>query len=380
MNIKKNRTTVLLGMILVVVVSITLAMILKSFKKEPPKRPPVVPVRFVKAEPVRYRDIKTQITGSGRITSTEQINLVSEVSGRILKTAVPLKKGQLFAKGDLLVRIYDEDFRLSLLSQKSRFLTSVANLMPDIKIDFPGSYTAFRTFFDAIDIKKELPPLPKLQSEKEKIFLASRNILTDYYAIQSNEERQKKYFIRAPFTGTYTRVNLQAGSIANPGSVIAEIIRIDSLEIEVPVRFEEAGFIGVDSRAIIDNPEDGRPIEGRVIRKSRFIDPQTQSVAVFVKLEHQEKSPLLKGTYRQVTFPDILFRDSMEIPRNAVFNENLVYLVREGLLEPHEIVIKKKNHTKVLISGVPAGEMIVVEPLVNVKQKEKVKIIGDASK
>lgn len=380
MKIEKNRRTVLIGIFMVVALSMAIALLLKSFAKEPPKQPPIVPVRMVKAQPVAYSDITTAITGSGRITSTEQINLVSEVSGRILKTAVPLKKGQVFHKGDVLVRIYEEDFRLSLLSQKSNFLTSVANLMPDIKIDFPGNYPAFQAFFNAIDINRPLPPLPKLRSEKEKIFLASRNILTSYYSIQSKEETQKKYTIRAPFTGTYTMVNLQAGSIANPGSVIAEIIRTDSLEVEIPVRHEEAGFIKVGSPAILRDGNDDETIEGKVVRKSRFIDPQTQSVSIFVNLEHQEDSPLLKGTYREVTFPNILFRDCMEFPRNAIFNDNQVYLIRDGLLETHEVVIKKKNHTMVLIAGVPAGEMIVIEPLVNVKEKEKVKIIGKDAK
>ena len=376
MKIRKSKTTVLLGIIAVVFLSIVLAMILKSFKEETPKKPPVIPVRFVKAVPVKYSDIMTEISGSGRITSTEQINVVSEVSGRILKTAVPLKKGQLFSKGVDLVRIYDADFRLSLLSQKSRFLTSVANLLPDIKIDFPESYSAFEAFFNAIDINKELPALPKLKTDKEKIFLASRNILTDYYSIQSNEVKQKKYIIRAPFVGTYTTVNMQAGSIANPGSVIAEIIRTDSLEIEVPIRYEEAVFIHIGSTAFISDPENEQRIEGRIIRKSRFIDPQTQSVAVFVKLDNRADAPLYKGTYREVTFPDILFRNCMEIPRNAVINDNQVYLVVDGLLESHEINIKKKNHTKVLVSGMPEGGTVVIEPLVNVKQKEKVKIIG----
>jgi hypothetical protein len=352
---------------------------LASFKKAPPRRPPEEVKRFVKAEKVSYRDIESQVVGSGRLSSKQQVDVITEVQGKILAGNVPLKKGQSFKQGALLFRVYDQEARLSLLARKSRFLNAIANLLPDFKVDYPDSYQNWRGFLAAINIENDLPDLPGIKSTQEKIFLAGRNILSDFYGIKSEEVRLKKYKIYAPFTGAFTAVALEAGSVANPGSRVAKIIRTDRLELEVPLEIHNADWVSRGDRVQVTSGDGSKEWQGAVARKSEFVDAGTQSISVFVSLISTSEQPLYLGMYLKAIFPGVVVRNSMQIPRNAVFNNNEVFIVRDGRLFKREINVHKIDEKTLIFSGLQEGDDLVVEPLVNATENSKAEIIKEKS-
>ncbi|NQU35469.1 MAG: efflux RND transporter periplasmic adaptor subunit, partial [Bacteroidetes bacterium] len=250
-------------------------------------------------------------------------------------------------------------------ASKSRFLNGIAGILPDMKIDFPLSYQKWLKFFNDINIGKSLPELPNIDSDKEKVFLASRNILNDYYTILGIQIRLSKYNIYAPFNGSFTNVMMQVGSIANPGSKIATMIKTDQLELEVPIRVEDIYWVNNGDDVTATTKDGLLSWTGKVIRKSDYIDPNSQSITVYVGLESTKSKPLYQGQYLKAVFSEKNLEGSMEIPRNAIFNKNMVYTVEEGKINTHKVDILKTNGTTVLFSGLDQGTMVVVEPLVN---------------
>ena len=331
--------------------------------------------RYVRAEPVVYSNVEVLVTATGRLASQQYVDISSEVQGMILDGNVRFKKGQSFKKGDLLVKIYDKEASLNLQSRKSRFLTSIANILPDFKIDFADSYDTWVDFFESIDIKQDLPDLPEIASSQEKIFLSSRNILSDFYSIRSEEERYRKHRIYAPFNGSFTNVYTEVGAIANPGSRLATIIQTDKLELEVPVETVDVQWISLNDEVYVTSEEGTGNWTGKVIRIADFVDPGTQSISVFVSLYSTPENPLFQGEYLRAHFPGKVIRNSMEIPRNAVFNLDEVYTVEEGKLKKHRIEIKKVNESTLVFTGIDEGTLLVVEPLINVVENSSVEIL-----
>ncbi len=372
----KRKIIVIIAFLGILLASLGLMYILFGMKKTPEIQKPEEVVRHVKTTEVVYNSIKSGITASGRLGSNHYVNLSSEVQGKILKGNIPLKKGQTFRQGSLLFKIYDKEAVLNLKSKKSRFLTTVANILPDIKIDFSSSYDKWNSFFLSLDIEKPLPDIPKEASGKEKIFLASRNILSDYYSIKSDEIRLGKYFTRAPFSGTFTEVFMETGSIANPGSKVAQIARTDQMELEVPVEANSAFGINIGDIVKVATA-DNRQWNGKVVRKSNFIDPKTQSMLIFVSLQSSKKNPLYKGQYMEATFPGLELQNVMEIPRNAVFNHNEVFIVVNKHLLKKEIRILKINENTLVFTGLDKGSELVIEPLINVTDNMKVETIKE---
>lgn len=363
---RRQRIVVLIAIAVTIFIAFVLFNMFAQMKEKmtPPKQTPIV--RKVESAMVKYDNIETNVTGTGRILSQSSVDVIAEVQGKILQGEIPLKKGAGFVKGQQLARIYNTDAVYAMKSRKSSFLNSLANILPDVKIDYPDSYQKWVNFFESVDISKDLPPIPEIETNQEKIFLSGRGILSTYYSIKSDEERLKKYTIYAPFTGNIQEVMLEVGSVANPGSRLARIIKTGELEIEVPLQVEEAKWVRKGQKAIFKT-ESGQEIgSGIVEREASFVDPNSQSINVYVGVI-TGKEKLYSGQYLRVEFPGMVLKNAMEIPRNASFNHNMVYVVDSGYLDKKEINVLKTNETTIIFNGLEPGIELVVEPLANAR-------------
>jgi multidrug efflux pump subunit AcrA (membrane-fusion protein) len=125
---------------------------------------------FVKAEKIQYSEIKSGLTYRGRVTAFDNISLSTEVQGKLLQGDVCFKAGESFKKGDVLVKIYNEDIYASLKAGKSSFLQTLSIILPDLKVDYPDEYDKWSSFFNTLDVEKPLPQLPEIHSNQEKVF------------------------------------------------------------------------------------------------------------------------------------------------------------------------------------------------------------------
>ncbi|MDZ7742116.1 MAG: efflux RND transporter periplasmic adaptor subunit [Bacteroidota bacterium] len=372
-----KKAIIIIAVLAMIVAAIAIMLFLASLKEPPPQQKHKEKARAVRVTRVDYQDINSTVMATGRLGSQHYVDLIAEVQGKVLPGQVSLKKGQNFEKGDLLFRIYNEEIRYTLKASKSRFLNLIANALPDFKIDYPDSYPKWQKFFRDIEIDKSLPPLPEIANEQEKTFLASRNILNDYYSIKSSEVRFDKYFVYAPFRGSFSDVMMEVGSVANPGSRVARIIRTDKLELEVPVEVEDVKWIEPGDKVEVFSEDGSGSWNGTLIRESDFVDPATQSVSVFISVEPSADLPLYEGQYLKAVFIGKKIPDAMEIPRRAVFNSNEVFIVKDSLLMKKKVNIHKINQNTLIFSGLEHGAELVIEPLVNVPEKSKVISINE---
>jgi multidrug efflux pump subunit AcrA (membrane-fusion protein) len=373
----KRKLIIIISGIAIVVFSFFSMKWLGSFKKNPDKKPIKEIIKYVKAEKVEYENKSVSIEAMGRVTSQKEITLISEVRGKILRGDVQFKVGEVFNKGDLIVKFDDSIELYNMKSRKSSFLNAVAGMLPDLRETLPSDYNEWNQFLNKINIDKNLPDLPEINSTQERIFMASRNILTNYYSIKSAEANFRSYKIYAPFTGTITEVYFEEGTVANPGAKLGKIINTLNLELETPVVIEDAKWIRIGKKVKVFDEGENQRWTGRVIRKSQNINPATQSINIYVALKSTPQNPLYKGEYLSAQFTGIRLKNVMEIPRNAVFNGNMVFVVKNGLLEKEEINIVKIIKDKLFFNGLKKGLYVVAEPLVNATENTKVKILGN---
>ena len=371
-----RRIVIIAALIFIVGMAFGLMKFLIAQKEKPVKQIPVVAKRLVKAEKVKYKTIISPVFATGRIASVNEIDIIAEASGKILKSNIPLKKGAEFSKGDVLFTIYTDEAVLALKAKKSQFLNSLANLLPDIKIDYPEYDIQFKEFFTSIDVNKKLPKFPEFKSEKLEIFLAGRNVLSDYYGILKDELQLSRHTVVAPFKGTYSDVYLEAGAYTNIGGRVAHAIQTDILELELPLEKQDAEWVKIGDKVKITSASRNTNKQGKVVRKSRFVDPNTQSLGVFIRINNSKEKPVLVGEYLKATLPGRSISNVMETPRNAIFNSNEVFVVKEGTLQKKIINVIKVNEKTLIFNGLKEGEMIVTQPLINVLEGTLVEIIG----
>lgn len=372
---KVNRRIVIIAsLIFIIGLAYGIMRYLISLKEEPPMRPPDDARRYVQADTVEYKTIRSPVSAPGRLLSVTELDLVAEASGKIEAREIELKKGAKFKKGDILFTIYPDEAELALKARKSQFLNSLANLLPDISIDYPNYEKTFRTFFSSIDINHKLPEFPDVNDEKFRIFLASRNILSEYFGIKKDELQLSRHTLKAPFNGTYREVYLEAGAFINTGGRVARAIQTDQLELEVPLQRVDADWVKIGDKVTVRSDRGNYKWIGTVIRKNQFVDPNTQSRGIFILLKNNNELPLLEGEFLHAEFAGNPVENVMELPRNAVFNTNEVFIVVDERLEKRTINVVKVNERTLLFNGLDEGLLVVAQPMINVLEGTLVNI------
>lgn len=347
---------------------------LGTFKKPPRKTPPPQLNRFVQAKPVLYNALPGIIETSGRLKAFNEITISSEVGGRLADGKYLFKGGQAFKQGEVMARVINEEFTYQLKAKKSKFLQSFASILPDIKIDFPDAYPKWLSFFESININQGLPEIPGTESSKERIFMATRNVLNDYFSIKSDEVRLSKHTIYAPFDGTLNKVILQAGSVINPGTRLGTFTRYDLYELEVPVPLENIKLIKIGTTTNIYN-ESGQSWTGKVVRLGKVINPSTHTVSIYVSVTNNQKHPLYDGMYARVKLQGQVIENVMEMPRSAVYNGNEVYVLKDGNLVKKQITIQKLNKETLYFNGLEPGIEVVMESITGITGNAKFEAI-----
>lgn len=374
-----RRIVIVVSVLFILVVAIGLMRFLTAMKEAPPVRRSIEARRYVKVEPVKYTHIASEVSEKGRLSSISEIDIVAEASGKIEGGKIALKKGAKFSKGDVLFVIYPDEAALSLKARKSQYQNTLAGIIPDLVIDYPEAEEVFTSFFSSIEVDKALPSMPEISNDKLKIFLASRNVISEYYSIQRDELQLKRRTVRAPFNGTYKDVYMEQGAYTNAGGRVARAIRTDHLELEIPLNRIDAAWIKAGDQVNVASEIGDLSWKGKVLRKSQFVDESTQSQTIFIELNYDHRQPLLAGMYLVAHFPVRPIENAMEIPRNSVFNSDEVFVVREGRLAKEKINVIKVNQSSLIFNGIPVGDTLVVQQLINVSEGTLVQTDKEAS-
>ncbi len=357
-----------------------LTFLLSSFfigkKTLPPQRPIPEVKNYVKVKQVIYEDIPVNLESFGRVGSSQLLNLTAEVGGRLLSAGFNFKEGESFKEGQLLLRIQDAEQKLTIQSRKSNFLNLFATIMPDLRIDFPDSYPKWLSYYNAIDLNKELPDMPASLTVKEKAFLATANILSEYYSIKSLEENHRKYKIFAPYTGSIQAINIEVGSVVNPGATIATIIRTDKLELKVPIELKDLNYIKIGSKvSILQDGKNPKIWSGKIARKADFVDPNTQSVNIYITID-SPVGEVFDGQYLKAVINGPKIPKSMLIDRSVLRNRDEIFIVQENRLVTKKVNVLQVLQNEVIINGIDEGERIVVDAPSNASNNMKV-VISD---
>lgn len=368
----KRKILVFVTVAVILVVSIVVSAILIKTKPVPPSNIPAPSEIKVKAFRVENKTYDVEILYPARVLAQEIVKLGVQVSGKIETGGVPLKVGQHFKKGDLLVNIYDEDVVANIKSQKSAYLNTIAKSLPDIKIDFPAEFDKWSGFFEKIELDKPLPPLPKINSTKEKVYLSAKGILSSYYTLQQQEIILDRYKIYAPFNGVFKEVTKEVGAIATANGEVGTIISTDNLELAVGVSPAEAKMLSIGESVIVKSLS-AKTYTGRIVRISPSIDQKTQRVMLYISLK-EPSFDIIEGQMIDAVVTIKNLQNVVRVPREIISKKGQVYEIIDNHIRPIDVQVVLNSELYSYISGLKDNTVIVYESLLDPKESTLVKI------
>lgn len=317
-------------------------------------------------------DYTIEVTFPGRVVPREMVTLSSEVAGKLLESRIPLKVGQTFKRGDIIVDIFDEDERASHAAQVSAFLLTLATALPDMKLDIPDEFDKWAGFFTQIEVDKKLPELPEVKDAKEKVYLAAKGILSAYYNLLCNEIILDRYRIYAPFNGVYTSVSKEVGSVTTVNGEIARIASTGDLEMVVGVPLSSAQIMPV-GRIVDVVSSSGKSYRGRIDRVAPYVESATQRVNIYISFT-EPSMEVIGGQLLNITLPSEVISGVQELLRESV-NNSKIYTVQDGKLKLREVEVIATTATNVYVKGLHNNDIIVNESLVSPYDGMEVRVL-----
>lgn len=350
---------------------------MSGLKEDPPKKEIPKRIKTVEATAVTNSLVTTNLAVQGRLEAYNKIELFSEVGGAIT-TPKPFKKGTYFSKGDVMLRVDNVEPRLNIQAQKATLLNGVAAMMPDLKIDYPESFPAWEAYLSSFSVDDPIRALPTPVNQREKLFVAGRNLQSQYYNIKGQEERLSKYTLYAPFSGVLTTASINDGAVIRPGQLLGELMATGYYEMLATVPLSQLNFLKPGGEVKLYSEDIEGEWTGKVRRISDQIDPQTQTVGVYVGVTGKN---LREGMYLRGEAAAKALNNVVEIDRDLLIDEREVYAIQhDTLLVLLPVTVQKFNRETVIISGLPDGTRLLTSDVAGAYDGMRVQLKAPVSR
>ena len=408
-----KRNKVLLGSGIGVLV---IALILVSASA---KREKGIEVRF---ETVGRRDLVAAVTASGKVQPKKKVDISADITGRITRIAV--REGDLVQKGQFLLQIDPTVYEANLQRANAGISSAEAQAV-QAKATRDQSQRALQRTKELHEQNPNLISQEQLEQAQTAFDIAEANLTASQHLVeqaraglQEARDQLSKTHLTAPMAGRVTRLAVEEGEVAVPGtfsretgllltisdlSVIqtkvqvdeTDVVRLhlgDSVEVTIDA-FPDTAFIGrvtkVSNSAILtaasaaaaagqsdravdyeveitlsNPPADVRPDLSATARI--ITDPRKQALAIpIIALTVRENTPISterpgRGTAQAAT--PARADTSRRGGSNKKETEG-VFIVHNGVatFHPVKVGIAGEEHFEVM-EGVQQGDTIVAGP------------------
>ena len=330
--------------------------------RERPQRPaPKRALTTVYYEKVNNGSVPVTVEESGRLSSKYVIEVYSEVTGVMESSRKEFKPGTSYRKGEVLVKVRDNDYYANLQAQKSVLQNLITSVLPDLRLDYPEAYPKWDQYVKNFDMNKPIKELPKPDSDKEKYFITGKNIYTTYYNTKNLEIILSKYTIRAPFNGILTEALVTPGTVVRPGQKLGEFIDPTVYELELAISQTFLPDLAVNKSVdVYDTENPSARWTGKIARINGKVNTATQTVTVFVELKGKG---LTEGMFLNAVINAKPKEDAYEVPRNMLVNDNNMYVIQDSTLTLTDVDVLYRTNETAIVRGLNDGSDLVVRPV-----------------
>lgn len=300
--------------------------------------------------------IEQTYSSTGKLEAVNRFEIFSQVEGQMLPSTINFKAGNTYKKGEIILEIDQDEFKMSVLSKKSDFVSMITGILPDLKSDYPTSYPIWRDYVSSIDVNKALPEIPLATIEQEKFYLSGKGVYSTYYSVRSAEEKLVKYTIRAPFDGVVTLANVQAGTAVRNGSELGTLISTSTYDLEITVPLYLLNNIKVGSSAKLHSSDIEGDWTGKVVRIGGAIDEKSQSVNVYIRTQGKQ---LKEGLYLTAMLNQNPFENAMSLSRKMVSDDSKTFIVVDNKLKEYEVQVLARRGDLAIIEALPQGTAVM---------------------
>jgi RND family efflux transporter MFP subunit len=312
------------------------------------------------------RDIDSTVEVSGDVTPAFQLDVKSEVGGKL--KVLNVEPGDTVKEGDVLVEVDDRD----LLSEKESALTEIEGA----KLSMEKARKNYERAKDLFESK--LVSMEAFDNLAAEFAISENGLVKAQRKLQLVEDKLRKTKVLAPMDGTVLTIPpgiiegtvIIAAASVNSGTTLMTVANLNKLLVETNIN--QVDVVRLQPNQLVKLRADSLK-DGEMDARISFIAPVAtakNSVKGFqVQALIEKPNPRLRpGMTVNILIPIASASDAVSVPISAVFKgegKNKVVYVRHGeSTEKREVKIGVTNTDFAqVISGVQEGEeILLVEP------------------
>jgi len=300
---------------------------------------------------LRSGRINSKILSTGTIVANEEIEIRSEIAGRI--TAINFSEGSSVKRGTLLIKINDADLRPDL--KKLQLQENLSER--EVK--------RCKQLFDG-----------KLISQEEYDAVSNKlmTVRADIDRVNSDIAKTEIY---APFSGMIGLRSVSNGSYISSSTLIARLQQIDPIKIDfaVPEKFANSIAKGTPITFTITGSDELHT--ATVYATEPKIDPATRTLKVRA-LTNNPGGKLLPGAFAKVEITLKSINDALAIPTTSIVPQidgQKVFVYRSGKAYsiPVETGIRSDSSVQI-VNGLFLGDTVITTGLMQIRDKAPVNL------
>lgn len=306
---------------------------------------------------VELGSIVPSIIAHGNVTARYELELASEVTGRIEWAAPEFESGELVAADQVLVRIDPINYRLALAEARAALASASLALA------------------DSRAVKR-----------KAAIEEGELNVEAARQRVAKAEQDLAYTEIRAPFNAVIDQKLVEFGQYIGAGQPVARLLSSDSAQVKLQIPAPDVDLIDQSSEAQVMLSArlgaEQRQWPAHLLRIESRVDERTRVVPVVVEVDapydpavHAHILPI--GLFVRADLPGKPIEAAVRLPNSALQADGSVFVVREGVLHRRRVNIAYHEGNSVIANdGLVPGDQLVTTRLEVMFEGMKVERVG----
>ena len=370
-RLQRHPFLALAGILVLTLVALVAFRLVGSGAKKDPRKERMVAVGTM--APIR-KDLDVRLIYTADIQPYQQVNIFSRVDGYISKMHVD--KGDYVKAGQLLVEVDHTDYVHAVNRAKANLAAARANVVSQAATIKNAKLNLDRMQALVKDQYVSQQDADNAQAAYDVAVAQIDSLRAQVHqmevALQQAETNLTYSYIRAPFAGSVSIRNLDAGAFVSGSTgststlsrgilVLQDIttvrVLVDVVEKDVPlVRIGQPAELRAEAYP-------NREFTGKVTRIVQALNPSTRTMTVEVDIPNPDRA-LKGGMFARVELLVGVHAKALQIPIDAVTRletDQYVYIVQDGKAHKAPVVLGIQSNGLIeIVKGLAGTEPVIV--------------------
>jgi len=313
---------------------------------------------YVSVAQVGPQDHFVEVRGTGSVVVRNSIDLVIQLSGRVVWVSETFRKGGSFEAGQRLLMIDPKDFELAVAQAEADRFAAESNYQL-VKAESEAAIANYAILHP----EKNVPPLvaktPQVDQAKAQIAAALAREQIALLDLMRTD-------FSLPFDGRVVDSQAEVGQFLSQGQKFGEVFDVESIEALVPISPDDLSIlqpaIGRLARVSLGDFQ----LQATVARVSPNLDERTRFAQLYLTLENT--TGVFPGSFFNVVLEGPRLENTILLPEAAEQINRSVWVVSDNRLRRSQPRFINRQTSGVIVESFDSGDGVVLGTVPGAKE------------